>query len=212
MEPEPTHLVYVVDDDAAARESLRFLLESVGLTVLDFGTPRAFLEFRRPTVPSCLVLDVRMPEMTGIELLEVLRQGGSTMPVVMFTAFGDVPTTVRAFKAGAVDLVEKPSSGTQIIEAVQSGLRADEARRSAAHARQELLDRVGTLSSRERQVLVLLVRGSPNKVIAAELGISVKTVEIHRARVMEKMQASSLAELVRLALLVGEKAILPPPP
>ena len=201
------HCVHVVDDEAEARDALCFLLRGAGLHVRTHASGADFLAAPLPDVPTCVVLDIRMPGIGGLEVLERLRGGGAAWPVIMFTAFADVPTTVRAFKAGAVDLMEKPYDGATLVRSIQDALRADAGRRMGASERRAVLDRVRALTARERQVMALLVQGAPNKIVAVELGISIKTVEIHRSRVMRKMAAGSLAELVRMALLAGEEGI-----
>jgi two-component system response regulator FixJ len=201
-EPSPRETVFIVDDDDAVRDSLQILLESAGLTVEAFGSPGAFLESSAPDRPGCLLVDVRMPEMDGIELQETLTTANRRLPVIVMTGHADVPLAVRAMKAGAVDFIEKPFDDEVIIETVRRALEL----RPAANP--EIAQRLALLTPREREVLEGLVAGRANKVIAFDLDISPRTVEIHRARVMEKMQARSLSQLVRIAL---ESGISPPP-
>jgi two-component system, LuxR family, response regulator FixJ len=200
-EPSPRETVFIVDDDDAVRDSLQVLLESAGITVEAFASPTAFLGSSAPERPGCLLVDVRMPEMDGIELQEALTAANRRLPVIVMTGHADVPLAVRAMKAGAVDFIEKPFEDEVIIETVRRALEL----RPAANP--EITQRLASLTPREREVLEGLVAGRANKVIAFDLDISPRTVEIHRARVMEKMQARSLSQLVRIALEAG---ILPP--
>ena len=201
-EHSPRETVFIVDDDDAVRDSLQVLLESAGLTVEAFASPTAFLGSSAPERPGCLLVDVRMPEMDGIELQEALTAANRRLPVIVMTGHADVPLAVRAMKAGAVDFIEKPFDDEVIIETVRRALEL----RPAANP--EIAQRLALLTPREREVLEGLVAGRANKVIAFDLDISPRTVEIHRARVMEKMQARSLSQLVRMALEAG---ISPPP-
>lgn len=192
--------IFIVDDDEAVRDSLQILLETEGFRTEVFASALAFLDARAAERPGCLLADVRMPDMSGLELQEKLVERRLDLPVIIITGHGDVPMAVRAMKAGAVDFIEKPFSDTTMLDAVRRALatvgRAESDRALAADA----VARLETLTPRERQVLEHLVMGQPNKIIAFELDISPRTVEIHRARVMEKMQAQSLSHLVRLAL------------
>ena len=192
--------VFVVDDDAAMRESLRFLVESVGLDVETFERAEDFLERYDPELPGCLILDVRMPEVSGLELQERLAEYGSGLPIIMVTGYGDVPMAVHAMRNGAVDFIEKPFSDQHLIDRVQEAIARDRLRRTERKGRESVARRVLTLSAREREVLDLVVAGKANKVIAHELGLSPKTVEVHRARLMKKLNVSSVAELVQLSL------------
>lgn len=207
-------VVFIVDDDDAVRDSLSVLLECAGFCVESFASPSEFLSSGAAGRPGCLLTDVRMPEMTGIDLQERLIREGRSLPVIVMTGHADVPLAVRAMKAGAVDFVEKPFNDVSLIESVQAALarNAPVQPPSAApaappdptpSASPEVLNRIGALTPRERDVLALLVEGKSNKVIAYELSISPRTVEIHRARVMEKMQADSLPSLVRMAIAAG---------
>jgi two-component system, LuxR family, response regulator FixJ len=192
--------VYIVDDDDAVRDSLSILLEACGHRVRSFGLAAEFLEMA-PTLPlGCLITDIRMPEMDGLELQRRLNEQSLHFPMIVITGHGDVPLAVRAMKAGAFDFIEKPFATPTIlasVEAVLSGLDAAKQQDPAVVAAQA---RIGLLSPREREVLEGLLAGFPNKTIAYDLGISPRTVEIHRARVMDKMGARSLSELIRLAL------------
>ena len=207
--PEPT--VFVVDDDEAVRDSLTVMLEAEGLAVEAFPSGRALLEALTPGRAGCVVADVRMPDMDGLELLDrLMARDGGRLRVIIMTGHGDVPMAVRAMKAGAVDFIEKPFAPEVIVGVVR---RALEARRpapagaaavaAAAAEADEAAARLASLTAREAEVLEQLVIGRPNKVIAHELGISARTVEIHRARVMEKTGARSLSHLVRIALAAG---------
>jgi two-component system, LuxR family, response regulator FixJ len=198
MVAEPT--VVVVDDDDAVRDSLQAMLEAEGFAVETFAAAADFLEGYRPTSNSCLVIDVRMPGMDGIELLTKLATRVSSPPVIMMTGHGDVPMAVMAMKLGAVDFVEKPFAAATLVRSIRDALAAC---RPASTATYEIDGRLARLTGRERDVLEQLVVGRSNKEIALELGISPRTVEIHRARVMEKMQAQSLSHLVRMALAAG---------
>jgi len=193
-------VVHVVDDDVAVRQSLSFLLASDGLPVRLHESASAFLESVEDAALGCIVTDVRMPGIDGIELLRRLRAGGITLPVIVMTGHADVPMAVEAMREGAVDFIEKPFDDDLFLAAVQSALRGREqnAERNAQAGR--VRTRLESLSERERQVLDGLVAGKANKVIAYDLGISPRTVEIYRANVMAKMQAGSLSELIRMAL------------
>jgi two-component system response regulator FixJ len=196
-------VVHVVDDDLAVRQSLSFLLASDGLPVRLHESALAFLDAMKETATGCIVTDVRMPGIDGIELLRRLKARGFSLPVIVMTGHADVPMAVEAMKEGAVDFIEKPFDDDLFLAAVRSALRLQEqhAQRDALVA--EVQARLQGLSERERQVLGGLVAGKANKVIAYDLGISPRTVEIYRANVMTKMQAGSLSELVRMALVVG---------
>ena len=194
--------VFIVDDDEAVRDSLQALLEAKGLTISAYESAEAFLAAYRPGLPGCALVDLRMPGMDGMALLEQLRKKGARLPVVMVTGHGDIALAVKAMKNGAIDFVEKPYSNDAILATVQRALDV------AGSGPQEELPadaakRIAELTPRERDVLELLVSGKPNKIIAHELGISPRTVEIHRANLMKRMQAGSLSHLVRLALAAG---------
>ena len=199
--PTPEPLVHVVDDESAIRDSLGMLLRSVGLKSRAYAGAREFLESWHPLAAECLVCDVRMPGMSGLELQEALNARGANLPVVLITGHGDVAMAVRAMKAGASDFIEKPFNDQVLLDAVNRALAR--ARDGQGAGRAEVEARLETLTPREREVLLLVAEGRPNKVVAARLGLSTRTVEVHRAKVMEKMQARSLAELVRMAILCG---------
>ncbi|WP_045365743.1 response regulator FixJ [Methyloceanibacter caenitepidi] len=191
-------IVHIVDDDEAVRQSLAFMLGSAGLPVRLYDSAGAFLDALDPMVCGCLVTDVRMPDMTGIELLGRVKSKAHCLPAIVITGHGDVPLAVEAMKAGAVDFIEKPFEDAVLLRAVESALKT--AGGDGDTQMQEVMSRLSTLSERERQVLEGLVAGQANKVIAAAYGISPRTVEVYRANVMTKMQAKSLSELVRMAV------------
>ena len=195
--------IYIVDDEQAVRESLQLLLETMGYQVQVYPSAEAFLEAVAGLPSGCLIVDLQMPEMDGIELQRQLTARGIELPVVIMTAHGDIATAVRAMRAGAADFVEKPFTDEAIIASIALGFAAAPKSSSADRDRSALQERLKILSPREREVLDGMVAGHPNKVIAYRLSLSPRTVEIHRARVMGKMQARSLSELVRLALAAG---------
>jgi len=201
---EASGVVHVVDDDEAVRESLGFLLETEGLKVRTYESALALLDRRQELETGCIITDVRMPEMSGLELIARLKALGADLPVVVMTGHADVPLAVEAMKAGVVDFIEKPFDDEAMLLAVRAAL--DRARKGGdeedSHT-QEIRRRHESLSVRETEVLNGLVAGKPNKVIAYDLGISPRTVEVYRANVMTKMQAGSLSELVRMALLLA---------
>jgi two-component system response regulator FixJ len=199
-------VVYVVDDDDAVRESLEFLLSSSQLPVRTFNSASAFLTSLPPTPSGCVITDVRMPDVSGIELLKRLMELEIRMPVIVITGHGDVPLAVEAMKLGAVDFFEKPFDGDKVVAAVRTALSDWEKDADREAEKADLHQRLATLSARERDVLAGLVAGNPNKTIAYDLGISPRTVEIYRANVMTKMKAGSLSELVRMALLAGARS------
>jgi two-component system response regulator FixJ len=198
----PDPIVFVVDDEPAIRDSLALLLRSVGLPTRTFESAQSFLDAFQPIPNSCLLADVRMPGMSGLELQETLRSRGLKVPVIVLTGHGDIAMAVRAMKAGATDFIEKPYNDQVLIDAVHRALAASQGAPSAPPGadRAAIEARIATLSPREREVMQFVIEGKPNKVIATRLGLSTRTVEVHRAKVMEKMEAASLAELVRLAL------------
>ena len=202
MRSDPT--VFVVDDDNDVRDSLRWLIESVGYHVETHATPQAFLETYHPGTPGCVVVDLRMPGMSGIDLQEKLSVNQPSIPVIVITAFGNVATAVRAMKSGAVDFLEKPFNSQTLVARIRDAVALDADRRSEHEELAKVMACAARLTRREREVMDLVVRGLPNKAIAAELHISQKTVEAHRASTMKKMKAQSLPDLVRSAEMVME--------
>ena len=190
--------VFVIDDDPSIRSGVRSLIASVGLRVLTFGSARDFLRSPRPDAPACLVLDVRLPDLSGLDLQRELRESDIHIPIIFITGHGDIPMTVEAMKAGAVEFLTKPFRGQNLLEAVQGAIARDRAARQERAEIAELRKGFDTLSPREREVLGMVVTGLLNKQIAADLGISELTVKTHRAHIMEKMHAGSLAELVHI--------------
>ena len=195
--------VFVVDDDESMRRSLATLLRSVGLDARVFGSPQEFMEAKRPEVPGCLVLDVRLPGMSGLAFQEQLAKQGIALPIIFITGHGDVPMTVRAMKAGAVEFLTKPFDDQVLLDAIHGAIERDRERRRHAAQLGEVQSRYGTLTEREREIFKLVSAGRQNKQIAAELGLSVVTVKVHRGQVMRKMVAKSVADLVRMADELG---------
>jgi len=191
---------YVVDDDEAIRTLWRWLMESNGIAVRIFATAREFIEGYAPGAPGCVVLDMRLPGMSGLELQDYLNRSGIDIPIVFVTAHADVPTAVTAIKSGAVDLIEKPFSYRQVLSVIEKAFQRDAENRERRSRHSEVAGRIAALTERERAVLQRVIEGKQNKVIAADLDISIKTVEFHRAKLMEKMGVGSVAELVQLTL------------
>jgi two-component system response regulator FixJ len=204
--------VHVVDDDEAVRQSLEFLLDSAGIPVRAYDSAAAFLRVAGTLRDGCVLTDVRMPEIDGLALQRALLDQGIRLPVIVMTGHGDVPVAVQALKAGAADFIEKPFDDEALLAAVRAALEAGRRLRVREAEVEGIAGRLAGLTPRERQVLDRLVAGMPNKTIAHELGASPRTVEVHRARVMEKMGARSLSELVRMALSVAPEAPPLPPP
>jgi len=194
--------VFVVDDDAAVRDSLALLLQSVGLSAESYASADEFLQAFEPERPGCLVLDVRMPGMSGLELQEELAARHCLVPIIFLTAHGDVPMAVEAVKSGAVEFVQKPFRDQDLLDKIQHALADDARNRAVLEDRERIASRVKSLTPREHEVMEMVVDGKANKVIASECGISQRTVEIHRGRVMKKMQAESVSELVQMVLQV----------
>jgi len=200
---ETDAMVFVVDDDAPMRESLKNLIRSVGLRAELFASAQEFLRSKRPDVPSCLVLDVRLPGLSGLDLQRRTSEAGLEIPIIFITGHGDIPMTVHAMKAGAVEFLTKPFRDQDLLDAIQQALERDRKARDQRAEIEELRSRFASLTAREREVMVRVVAGLLNKQIGAELGTSETTVKIHRHQVMEKMGAMSLPELVRMADRLG---------
>jgi two-component system response regulator FixJ len=202
--------VFIVDDDEAVRNSLRLLLKSVGLAACAHPTAHDFLANYSPDQPGCLVLDVRMPGMSGLELQQQLNVRGAVIPVIFITGHGDIPMAVEAMQQGACDFLQKPFRDQDLIDRIQRALVKDRASRVELSERTRIQERIESLTPREREVLALVASGKANKAMAGDLGVSQRTIEIHRARVMEKMGAVSLAQLVRMVIdLNGTSAHTP---
>lgn len=197
--------VFVVDDDAAVRDSLQWLLESVELSVSAFGSATELIANVTPECRGCLVVDLRLPGMSGLDLMDLLKKADVNLPAIMITGHGDVAAAVRAMKAGALDFIEKPFNDEVLLDRVRAALRQNDAQYVSDEYRREIETRAQRLTPREVQVMALVVQGKLNKQIATELGLSHKTIEVHRAHVMEKMQAGSLAELVRMSIVLENK-------
>ena len=197
--PEPRSLIYIVDDDASVRAAVCNLLEAVGLDAEAFASTEEFLIASRPEVPSCLVLDVKLPGMGGLEFQEMLRKSNVQIPIIFITAHGDVPMVRRALKAGAAEFLTKPFQKKDLLAAIRQSLNRDRTRREEESAMSGLHSRFASLSSREREVMELVAAGLLNKQIAAQLGLSEVTIKLHRRHLMDKMMATSLADLVRMA-------------
>ncbi len=196
-------IVFVVDDDEGMRQSLKNLVGSVGLRVEAFASAQEFLRSKLIDVPGCLVLDVRLPGLSGLDLQKRIADAGIEIPIIFLTGYGDIPMTVRAMKAGAVEFLTKPFRDQELLDAIQQALERDRLAREQRAETEELRRRLDSLTPRERQVMVLVVAGLLNKQIAGELGTSEASVKVHRQHVMEKIGAGSLAELVRMADKLG---------
>jgi FixJ family two-component response regulator len=195
---DPKCMVFVVDDDPLVRDSVSDLLDSAGFAVQTFGSAKEFAQSKRPDLPACLILDVELPGLSGLDLQAELASSGVEMPVIFLTGHADIPMTVRAMKGGAVEFLTKPFRKQELLDAVQEALRRDSEGRLQRSETSELKKRLGTLTPREYQVLALVVTGLLNKQIAGELGTTELTIKVHRGRVMRKMCAGSLADLVRM--------------
>lgn len=199
MTPKPT--IYIVDDDQAVRDGLTALLSVNGFTLQTFDSAERFLAAIDPSATGCAILDIRMPGMNGLDLQGELKRRGIALPVIIITGHGEVPLAVAALKAGAVDFLEKPFDSDALLASIGDGLRRNASTRPSPFDREIIADRLAQLTPREREVMDLVVAGHPNKVVANRLGIAVRTVEIHRAKVMDKSQARNLSELIRMAML-----------
>jgi len=200
---EPPSIVFVIDDDAAIRQALRSLIRSVGLQVALFASPREFLEAKRPQVPSCLILDVRLPGKSGLDFQRELAEAGIHIPIIFITGHADVPMSVRAMKAGAVEFLTKPFRDQDMLDAIHQAVESDRRRWQQQTEIAGLRERFESLTPREREVLPLVVSGLPNKRVAAKIGTSETTAKVHRAQLMRKMGAASLPDLVRMAEKMG---------
>lgn len=201
--------IYIVEDDEAVRESLQMVLESIGYRVSSYASANQFIEKWNPEMAGCLVLDIRMPGMNGMELQRRLNERNSILPIIFVTGHGDVPMAVEAMQQGAVDFLQKPYREQELLEKIERAFSLDRDNRASLLSRQDIAARLASLTPRELDVLRLMVEGKANKVIAIDLDISQRTVEIHRARVMEKLGANSLAHMVRMVMAVDD-SLLPP--
>jgi len=205
-ETKRKQVVYIVDDDDGMRRALTVLITTVGYQPVAFAKPSEFLAKYDPAQPSCLVLDVRMPEMSGLELQQHLNKAGSMLPVILVSGHGDIPMAVQAMKDGAFDFLQKPFRDQELLDRINGALKLDAENRESVDRLADLKAREESLTPREHEVLALVVDGKANKVIAIDLGLSERTVEIHRANVMEKMGARSVAHLVKMHLMLGGQA------
>ena len=196
--------VYIVDDDEAVRESLGLLLESVEQSSVGFATANEFLEAYNEDLGGCIVLDIRMPGMNGMELQKKLNELNSILPIIFVTGHGDVPMAVEAMQHGAVDFIQKPYREQDLLDKINKAMQLDQEQRAELKEKQAIRERIATLTPREHEVMDMMIEGNANKVIAIDLGISQRTVEIHRSRVMEKMNTHSLAHLVRMVIAARE--------
>ncbi|WP_342725225.1 response regulator transcription factor [Bradyrhizobium sp. B097] len=198
-------IVFIVDDDVSVRDSLSNLFRSVGLRAAAFGSAHEFLQHKLPDIPSCLILDIRLPRLSGLDFQAELARADIHIPIIFMTGHGDIPMTVRAMKAGAVDFLTKPFRDQDMLDAVTTAIERDRTRRNEARALANLRAAFATLTPRERQIMSLVTAGLMNKQVAAEIGVAEITVKIHRGHIMRKMAAKSLPDLVRMAQILGFK-------
>jgi FixJ family two-component response regulator len=209
-QPSPRPIIYIVDDDDGMRRAVTLLISTLGYETAAFARPGEFFAKFKPEEPGCLVLDIRMPEMSGLEVQERLSRQGCMIPIIFITGHGDVPMAVQAMKAGAFEFIQKPFRDQDLLDKINEAVRLDAENRKDLARRADVSHRQESLTPRERQVMELVVNGDANKVIAIDLGLSERTVEIHRAKVMEKMGAKSVAHLVKMHMLLAEPAAPPP--
>ncbi len=195
--------IFVVDDDSSARDGIEDLLQSVGLRVMTFSSPQAFLESERPDAPGCIILDVRLPNTSGLEFQKALIGAGIQLPVIFVTGHGDIAMSVTAMKSGAIEFLTKPFHEQSLLDAINSGVEKDRQRRRELRVVSELRQRFESLTPRERDVFALVITGRPNKQLALELGLSEMTIKVHRSQITKKMRANSIVELVRFADRLG---------
>ena len=203
-------IVFVVDDDSSMREAVQDLIASVGLEARGFASPREFLEADRPDAPACLVLDVRLPGASGLNFQQELARSGNAIPIIFITGHGDIPMSVRAIKAGAVEFLTKPFRDQELLDAINAGIERNRAQRREAVVVDDLRLRYAALTPREREIMALVIVGRMNKQIADDLGVSEVTVKVHRGQIMRKMRAKSLPELVRMGDVLHLAAVTPP--
>jgi FixJ family two-component response regulator len=207
---EERPIVFVVDDDPSMREAVQDLIASVGLEARGFASPREFLEAIRPDAPACLVLDVRLPGSSGLNFQQELAQAGVLIPVIFITGHGDIPMSVRAIKAGAVEFLTKPFRDQELLDAINTGIERNRAQRREGAVLEDLRQRFAALTPREREIMALVILGRMNKQIAGDLGVSEVTVKVHRGQIMRKMRAKSLPELVRMGDVLHLATVTPP--
>ena len=196
---KPQPIVFIIDDDISVREGISDLLRTVGLGVQTFASTQEFVDSKRPDAPGCIILDVRLPGRSGLDFQQTLGQLGIRLPVIFISAHGDIPISVRAMKSGAIEFLTKPINEQQLLDAVQAGIERDRANRQDSVLATELRARFDTLTSREREIMSLVVSGNPNKQIGFQVGLSDATVKVHRMHIMQKMQAKSVIDLARMA-------------
>jgi FixJ family two-component response regulator len=206
---EPQPIVFIIDDDISVREGISDLLRSVGLDVQAFASTQEFMNSKRPDAPGCIILDVRLPRRSGLDFQQTLGQLGIRLPVIFISAHGNIPITVRAMKSGAMEFLTKPINEQELLDAVQAGIERDRANRQDNALASDLRARFESLTPREREIMSLVVSGNLNKQIGFQMGLSEMTVKVHRGHMMQKMQAKSLVDLVRMADTLGVSAPKP---